>query len=124
MVSCRQRLRFSCRGRTGSIVLWLKPEKESHLLDIIAGLNTEAYRVQARALTTGSDGLADLPEDHLYEIVLPKVTDRMARERLQAAADNLIAGLATVAKVVEDLESSGRLPAVAVSPRPSHTVLV
>src|SRR5205085_2999303 len=63
--------------------LRLKPGKEKMLLDVVSGLNTESYRIQARAFTTGSDGLADLPEVSLKTIILPKITDKEARATIQ-----------------------------------------
>ena len=69
-------------ARNGFHRLRLKSGKGRYLLDLVAALNTEAYRIQARAFATGSDGLADLSEHNLLEIVLPEVTNEKTREML------------------------------------------
>ena len=104
--------------------LRLKHDKEDYLLDILAGLNQEAYLIQARAGSTGSDGLAELSELDLLDIVLPRVMDRGARETIQYLADTLLAGHSTVANVVKELGTQARLPQVDVIPRSSHWVQV
>lgn len=104
--------------------LRLKKGKEKFLLDIVAALNTEAYRVQARAYCTGSDGLADLPDTSLVEIMLPVVTSKSARAALQPMVDALLAGRSTVASVVNGLQASGGVPAIDVPMRASHVVQV
>ncbi|MGO9111517.1 MAG: class I SAM-dependent DNA methyltransferase [Thermoguttaceae bacterium] len=102
----------------------LKKGKESLLLDIVVGLNTEAYRIQARAFATGSDGLADLPEPSLREIILPAVTDKATRSTLRPMVDALLAGRSTVASVVSGLQADGSLVDIEVTPRTSHVVQV
>lgn len=52
------------------------------LLDLVVGLCSEAFKVQMRALTTGSDGLAEISDTDLLNIVLPKVTDATERKKL------------------------------------------
>lgn len=104
--------------------LRLKPKKENYLLDLVAALNTEAYRIQARAFTTGSDGLADLSEENLIEIVLPIVTDKTTRATLRPMIDALLAGRSTVASVVSELLADGGLPDIDVPARSSHVVQV
>jgi type I restriction enzyme M protein len=101
-----------------------KKGKEDFLLDIIVGLNTEAYRIQARAYATGSDGLADLPESSLREIILPAVTNKKTRETIRPMVDALLAGRSTVASVVSDLQAKGAIADVEVTPRSSHVVQV
>jgi hypothetical protein len=39
--------------------LRLRDGKDAMILDLVVGLNTEAYRIQARSFCTGSDGLAE-----------------------------------------------------------------
>jgi hypothetical protein len=92
--------------------------------DIVAGLNTEAYRIQARAFTTGSDGLADLPEDSLKTIIMPKIQDKDARQIIQAYMDALLEGRSTVAQAVSDLMVAGKAPKIDVRARSHHVVLV
>lgn len=102
----------------------LKEGNGDLLLDLLAALNTEAYRIQARAFATGSDGLADLSEDNLVEIVLPRVTNADTRAALQPMVDALLAGRSTVANLVNDLLAKGALPVIDVMPRSSHVVQV
>lgn len=104
--------------------LRLKPSKEDYLVDILAALNTEAYRIQARSCATGSDGLADVSEDDLLDIMLPKVTDLAARETLQPIADALLTGRSTISSVVSQLIHDGQVPSVQVVPRSTLWVQV
>lgn len=104
--------------------LRLKPGMEDHLIDILVGLNTEAYRIQARAGATGSDGLAELSETDLLEILFPRVTNPEARAIMQQLADALLAGRSTVASVVAGLASQGQIPAIQVTPRSTNWVQV
>ena len=104
--------------------LRLKTGKENFLLDLIVGLNMEAYRIQARAYATGSDGLADLPEESLREIILPVVANKKTRATIRPMVDALLAGRSTVASVISDLQGQGGLADVEVTPRSSHVVQV
>lgn len=104
--------------------LRMKKDKEKLLFDLVAGLNTEAYRIQGRAYTTGSDGLADLPEDALTTIILPKVSDTAARKALQLYIDALLEGRSTMEKAVTDLIAEGKLAKIDVPVRKHHVVLV
>jgi hypothetical protein len=104
--------------------LRLKPGKDNLFLDLVAGLNTEAYCIQARAFTTGSDGLADLPEESLKTIILPKIADKSARTALQSYVDALLEGRSTMEKAVSDLTAAGKVPKIDVPGRKHHVVLV
>ncbi len=108
----------------GTFRLRMKPKQMKFLPDVIAGLNTEVYRIQARAACTGSDGLAELQEDDLLDIVLPRITDQAARATLQKIVDDLLAGRATVAGVVGMLLDSGQIPDAHVPARSSGWVQV
>lgn len=112
------------RVTNGCRRLRLKPGKEAFLLDLVAGLNTETYRIQARAFCTGSDGLADLSAENLREIVLPRITNQSARSALQPYVDKLLAGRSTVASAVTGLVADGSLSESAVPTRSSHMVQV
>ena len=96
--------------------LRMKPNCEDYLFDIVAGLVSETYLIQARALCTGSDGLAELGDDDISEILLPRITDPSARNAIQAVVDGLLAGRATMSNLVKDLQSQG-----ALHPPPSDT---
>jgi hypothetical protein len=102
----------------------LKPGKGVYLLDLLAGLSTETYRIQARAFCTGSDGLADLSAADLCDIVLPRVGNAAARTLLQPMVDALLAGRQTVAAAVEQLVRDGKVSGPPVAPRTSHMVQV
>lgn len=112
------------RVTSGCRRLRLKATKKALLLDLVAGLNTEAYQIQARAFCTGSDGLADLSEDNLREIVLPSISKKSARAALQPYVDKLLAGRSTVASAVAGLVGDGSLVKSSVTPRSSHMVQV
>lgn len=98
--------------------------KKDKLLDVVVGLCSEAFAVQARALARGSDGLAEVTEEDLRAIVLPEITDKKVRAQLQQFVDQLIAGQVTIKATVEQLIHGGTLPFPAIPPRPSHVVLV
>ena len=104
------------RVSNGFIRLRPKPEHEAYLMDIVAGLVSENYLIQARALCTGSDGLAELSGSDRGEILLPKVTDPVAQQALQGIVDALLTGRVTVGSVVISLQSAGQ-----VHPEPSNT---
>jgi type I restriction enzyme M protein len=108
----------------GFLRLRLKEDKRDFLIDLIAGLNTEAYRIQARSSTTGSDGLAELSETDLLDIVLPRVVDPVARETVQELAEAMLSGRATVASVVQSLITEGRVCTADVIPRSTNWVQV
>jgi type I restriction enzyme M protein len=94
--------------------LRLKPGFDNRLADIIASLVSETYLIQARALCTGSDGLAELSDSDVLDIRIPTIQDPTARAEVQNIADALLEGRATVASVVLRLQSEGR-----VHPAPS-----
>lgn len=62
--------------------LKLRDSGQDLLPDLIFGLSTEFYRVQMRALATGSDGLAVVSQDDLGAIVFPKLPDEAIRQAI------------------------------------------
>ncbi|MEJ7820172.1 MAG: N-6 DNA methylase [Rubrobacteraceae bacterium] len=102
----------------------LRIKQPERLVDLAAGLCTEAFAVQMRALARGSDGLAEVTEDDLVNVVLPVIPPGGARDELQGYVDQLLHGHTSVRAAVSDLVRTGALPFPAVSPRPSHVVLV
>ena len=56
--------------------------EEMYWPDIAAGFCLEVFRVQIRALATGSDGLAEISNDDLLSIVLPCLGSTTARSRV------------------------------------------
>ena len=104
--------------------LRLKPGCDDFLVDIVAGLITETYLIQARALCTGSDGLAELNADDIAEILLPRVTDPNARVAIQGIVDALLTSRATVANLITSLQVAGRVYPSPDNTRGSHFVQV
>ena len=102
----------------------IKKGKEEYLLDLIAGFTSEAYRIQARAYTTGSDGLADLSGPSLNSIMLPRIIDSAARASLQATVEALLNGKISVEQSVKNMIASGQIPKIDVPARQAHVVLV
>lgn len=79
---------------TGCTHFELIPGRESHLVDLVSGLCSEAFRVQMRALAAGSDGLSSVAMDGMQSIVLPRtrsmhvcesIENRLAQARSWAA---------------------------------------
>jgi type I restriction enzyme M protein len=94
------------------------------LVDVLTGLCSEAFAVQARAAARGSDGLAEITEDDLKLIVLPEITNRVVRTQLQTFVDQLLEGHVTMKVTVDQLTRAHDLPLPYIPPRPSHVVLV
>ena len=108
-------------GDTGNLVVTngcyrfrLLPGREEYLPDLLAGLCTEAYRVQMRGVATGSDGLAEISETDFLDVLLPRLADDSARKELQRHAGLLLQDHASVHNVVRELErrSDAGLPRV------------
>lgn len=70
----------------------IRPQREGMLPDLVAGLCSELFAVQLRALATGSDGLAQVAPDDILGIVFPKVNAGDERRRLSALVDELVGG--------------------------------
>ncbi|HZN20631.1 MAG TPA: N-6 DNA methylase [Micromonosporaceae bacterium] len=104
--------------------LRLKPEASRYLPDLIIGLCSEAFAVQMRALSRGSDGLAEIAAADAAEVVLPIINDQSVREDIQPFVDQLVAGFTTVEAKVSALQREGQLPLPAMPTRPDHTSLV
>lgn len=94
------------------------------LLDVIAGLCSEAFAVQMRAMSRGSDGLAEVTEEDMAAVLLPKVSDKTARAAVQPFVDQLLSGQQSVKAAVEQMIHRKALPIPEVAPRPSHVNLV
>lgn len=104
--------------------LRVKPGMQNHLVDLVSGLNMELYRIQARSLATGSDGLAEVAEADLLSIRLPRVTDKTARKAINEILDAMLTGRISATKTVSDLIKDGRLPSTGVPSRTSVFVQV
>ena len=91
----------------GLVRVRVKPEHKDRLVDIVAGLVSENYFIQARALCTGSDGLAELSEQDICDILLPKIVDPRARSEMTDIVEAIISSRATVKSVVANLQEQG-----------------
>ena len=99
----------------------IKKDAERLLIDLLAGLSTEVFAVQMRALATGSDGLAQVSPDDIMRIVLPRVTSRGERNKLSELVDDLLGGSVNFGHAVRSV-TSGRWPQP--PHRKSHCALV
>lgn len=122
---------FVAGGDTSSLVvsngfhrLRMKVGKEDCLIDLVTGLNTEAYRIQARSFATGSDGLAELSVESLQDIVLPKVGDPTARQAVDSIVTALLAGRQSLGAVVRELIENNSVDTANVQPRKTNWVQV
>ena len=84
----------------------IKPNRSKLLVDLVAGLCSEMFAVQMRALATGSDGLAQVAAEDILRIVLPKVTAEDERDRLSILVDELIGGGVNFGHAVRSVNAS------------------
>ena len=63
--------------------LQIKSSMQNWLPDLIFALSSEFYRVQMRALATGSDGLAEISPNDLKQILIPRIDDSSIRTKMQ-----------------------------------------
>ena len=54
----------------------VKNAKADYLPHLVVGLCSEVFSIQMRALATGSDGLAEVSDDDLLAITLPRITSQ------------------------------------------------
>jgi type I restriction enzyme M protein len=102
----------------------VKAGQEDYLLDIVAGLCSEAYAVQMRARARGSDGLAEIRVADLENVVLPRVVDEAVRTELWPFVTQLLQGFTTVEAKFSALAREGRLPVEDPARRDSHVMIV
>ena len=72
--------------------LQIKPGKEQYLPDLIFTLSSEFYRVQMRALATGSDGLADIALEELGLVTIPIIKDEALKTEIAKYIQRLLDG--------------------------------
>jgi len=87
--------------------------------DVATGLCSEAFRVQMRALTTGSDGLAEISDDDLLSIVFPRIS-KQSRVKVSERLTPLLEGDSTFGKAAQ--HAMDTYPAI--EPRKSHCSVV
>ncbi len=108
---------------SGCYHLRIKPGKESFLPDLVFGFSTELFRVQMRALATGSDGLSVISEQDLMRIVLPRIADQALRLDLEKRVEVWTkTGELLLDAVNRALKKT--YPQLLVAPRPSHVAQV
>lgn len=122
---------FLAGGNTSNMVvsngfhrLRMREGCDDYLGDLVAGLNTEAYRILARSSATGSDGLAELGSADLLEIAIPRVSDQVARTTIEEVLQSLLAGRQSISSVVDGLLREGRISTADVRPRKTNWVQV
>ncbi|WP_246438020.1 HsdM family class I SAM-dependent methyltransferase [Lipingzhangella halophila] len=104
--------------------LHLKKGCEEYLVDLVAGLCSEAYRVQMRALARGADGLAEIAIEDLKDVVLPRITDPDIRSDVEPFVQRLVVGASSLEEKVESLMAEGTFSYPNPPARPDHTSLV
>jgi type I restriction enzyme M protein len=101
---------------------------EAHLewlIDLLAFINTEAWAVQMRAVSRGSDGLAEISEDDLREIFVPRIEDQAGRNLIESYLKLLDEGFISVKQRIIDVLRGSKLDSsLLIAERPSHIVLV
>jgi type I restriction enzyme M protein len=108
---------------SGCYHLRVKAGSEALLPDLVFGLSTEMFRVQMRALATGSDGLSVVSERDLTEIMFPRISDPATRKDLQERIGRWTTdGEVLAAIVAEKLKKD--YPDLAIAKRPSHVAQV
>lgn len=101
----------------------VKPGREHLIPDLVCGLCSEVFRVQMRALATGSDGLADIATADILQILLPSIPAGKWRTQIEEFVTAYLRGMTSLAKaidtVIPHLEQWPRVPK-----RRAHTSLV
>jgi type I restriction enzyme M protein len=105
----------------GCTRLRVKEGKRGMVRDLVVGLCSEAFAVQLRALSTGSDGLAEISDDDLLEVKLPLLGEQA--ERMIPRIDALLSGESRFSQVARSLISD--LPDFPIPPsRKFHGSLI
>ena len=93
------------------------------LIDLVAGLCSDAYGTQMRALARGSDGLAEVSQEDMREVILPRLTAAQ-RASLRPLVQQLLAGRSRLDIEVRARSAKGELPYPQLAPRPTHSAQV
>lgn len=108
---------------TGCTHFELIPGQERLLADLVFGLCSEAFKVQMRALATGSDGLSSICVTDICSIVLPRMKSEAVRGQIERRIHEARAGQLVLPRVVRD-ELAVVAPETNVPLRSSHVVQV
>ena len=101
----------------------MKTGKEIYLTDLISYLCTESFAIQMRGLARGSDGLAEVSEEDIKTVLIPKLT-KEERNRLEDLKNNLIEGTPSPRTKIDSLIRNGELKIEDAEKRTSHVILV
>lgn len=82
----------------GCTRLRLKEKQIDILPDLVVSLCSETFCLQMRGLATGSDGLAEIVDEDLLNIILPKMLKPATREKVNKQLEPMLAGESTFAK--------------------------
>lgn len=107
----------------GCTRLRLKPEKQDLLTDLAIGMCSDSFSLQMRGFSTGSDGLAEISDIDLLNIVLPRVQNLELRTKLQSQLQPLLTGEARFSRAFE-LVTQAMPEYPTPPPRKSHCSLV
>lgn len=108
---------------TGCTQFQLKSSAEDMIADLAFGLSSEAFRVQMRALCTGSDGLSSVSTDDILSIVLPRVPNANLRQGLLDRINESKAGHLALPQIVATALQAAN-PSLVVPKRSSHVAQV
>lgn len=101
----------------------IKPGKEKYLPDLLAYMNSEGWAVQLRAFARGSDGLAEICEDDVRQVIIPTLGEDV-REHMANYVHNIKTGTDSINSFVMQLIKSDQIDYCEPEKRPSHIVLV
>jgi type I restriction enzyme M protein len=99
------------------------PGRDDWRPDLVFGLCSESFKVQMRALATGSDGLASIATEDILSIIVPRVPAAGLRATLQHRLDDAQRGHLLLPRMVRE-ELARTAPALNIPPRSSHVVQV
>jgi type I restriction enzyme M protein len=108
---------------TGCSHFELIPGQEALLPDLVFGLCSEAFRMQMRALASGSDGQAVVSVADICSIVLPRMRTPAVREQIERRIREGQTGQLVLPRVVQ-AELAAVAPEANVPPRSSTVVQV
>ena len=101
----------------------IKEEKKLFLVDIMAAMNTEVWAIQMRANARGSDGLAEVNQLDMENILVPLLDD-VKRKELKPFVEQLYSAKASFGNAVQSLLIKERGSVFDIEARPTHSALV
>jgi type I restriction enzyme M protein len=103
--------------------LRIKENMEIYLTDLVSFFCSEAYCVQMRSFSRGSDGLAEVTPEDTKKVLVPKLSNK-EREILKPYVDLLIGGASDLRSKVLLMMFGKEINYPVIPKRPSHVVLV